>query len=214
MSTDPRYELFRSEEALLVASEMGWTYDDLIAYSDMTYDPRRRSYARALPAGVRTVYHRFMAADMELARRLDIRRLDALSVFVSSIRDQSRDQVLGTPFTEDRHDVTQLARLLARIGWDTVVEARRNFPEFLSEPCRENVEMYLDAGVSGRFVCHVPVSHPGGESFTVREALLLEKHGVPPEYANAFTHVMGEKGSVENIVKMWEASIPLEYATA
>lgn len=103
---------------------------------------------------------------------------------------------------------------MARIGWENVATASTTFYTFFHEDCRSNVEMYLNAGVSGRFICHVPVAHPGGEAFDVEEALFLEENGVPPEYAAGFSNVTGDENLTDIILKMWRESIPLEYATA
>ena len=211
--TDRRFDLFHDWNAVMTAAEMGWSFEALVEYAQKTYDPEHVALAVSGSAGFQ--FHRFMAGDMQLARQYGIEMLDALSVFASSTRfADKRDSVTGGVYPEDEHDVTQAARLMARLGWENVAGASTTFYTFFHEDCRANVAEYLNAGISGRFICHVPVSHPGGEAFNVEEALFLEENGVPPEYAAGFASVHTDENLTDIILKMWRDGIPLEYATA
>ena len=211
--TDPTFDLFHDWDGVLAANEMCWSYEALVEYAKKTYDPEHVALAVSGSAGFR--FHRFMTGDMLLATRQGIESLDARSVFaVSTHFANKRDPERGGVYPEDEYDVRQAARLMARIGWENVATASTTFYTFFYEDCRANVEMYLNAGVSGRFICHVPVAHPGGEAFDVEEALFLEENGVPPEYAAGFSNVVGDENLTDIILKMWRENIPLEYATA
>lgn len=210
---DPRFNLFRDWAAVQIADEMGWSFEDLVEYAKKTYSPVDVELATSGCAEFR--FHRFMSGDMRLAQQYNIKRLDALSVFATSTHfADRRDPDTGGVYPENMADVLQAAHLLARIGWENVAEATVVFSSLFYEDCRWNVETYLDAGVSGRFICHVPVTHPGGEAFDVEEALFLEKHSVPPEYAAGFIQIGGAENLTDTIVEMWQNGIPLEYARA
>lgn len=238
MSMSTLRDLIEDDADLAYVEGLGWTMRDIASYVDAVYG-REMSREVACALGMReediTGYaneaygpdfpeqfdDQFSASlsrianGVHLARMYRVPTAEALAAFHNMLRltDRASSGVVSV-FPEDKYDVEQTAQLFERIGWDEVVRAGILLHSFFHEMCRENIVMYLDAGVSGRFVCQVPVAHPGGEAYDVEEALFLEQNGVPPEYANAFSHIIGDESHTDNIVKMWKANVPLEYALA
>jgi hypothetical protein len=205
------FDLFRDWDAVLSAGEMSWTFDDAKRYAQKTYGAE--AVARAL-AGVETSsFHGCMVEDIRLAKLLGIEHPDSLHEFVEAMVFANQRAIFDGDivYLGGETDIVDAAKLIQRIGWDNAAECPRLYTLF-NEDCRKQAAEYLDAGVSGRFICVVPVLIPGFEAFDVEEALFLEERGVPPEYAAGFSDIVVDEMDTDRIVAMWEAGIPLEFA--